>query len=180
MIVGAVLMVPGIISTVSLVGLSGLHLQTIFRAGLEHPLLILLLGLSIVGAGIFAIGMVAYVVVGSLSHERAESGYGSAGTILACLGTAIVAANLLTLPYFLSLGGREPGQPLVTPTGLFLSVVALDGALLAVVYFRIVHPKVLSWHDLGLTGEALGQRVVQGFGLGVAVIVATALVETAL
>ncbi len=180
MIAGTVLMVPGIISTVSLVGLAGFHLQTILRAGLEHPLLILLLGLSVIGAGIFAIGMVSYVVVGSLSHERAELGYGSVGTILACLGTAIVAANLLTLPYFLSVGEREPGQPLVTPIALFLSVVVLDGALLVIVYFRIVHPKVLSWHDLGLTRVELGERVAQGFGLGVLVIVATALVEAAL
>lgn len=180
MIVGAVLMIPGIVSTVSLVGLGQLHFQTIFRAGTEHPLLILLLGLSIVGAGIFAIGMVAYVVVGSLSHERAESGYGSVGTILACLGTAVLVANLLTLPYFLGQGVPQPGQPLVSPTAIFLSAVTLDGALLAVVYLRIVNPKVLSWRDMGLTWDELGLRVVQGLGLGILVIAATALVEAAL
>jgi hypothetical protein len=58
-------MMPGIISTVFLVGFERLQLQTILRTGEAHPLLLILLGLTVVGAVIIAFGLVAYVIVGS-------------------------------------------------------------------------------------------------------------------
>jgi len=173
-------MMPGIISTVFLVGFERLQLQTILRTGEAHPLLLILLGLTVIGAVIVAFGLVAYVIVGSLSHDRAERGYGSVGTILACLGVAVIVANLLTLPYFLVEQRARPGEPVLTPDALFLSVAALDLALLGVLYVRIVHPKVLSWREMGLTTANFGERVGQGIVVGILVIIATALIEAAL
>ena len=181
MIVGAVLTVPGIVSTALAVGLAGFHVQTVLGVGLKHPLVLALLGLSVVGFAVFSVGLVAYVIVGSLSHERAERGYGTIGTILACLGVAVIVANLLTLPYFLVQQSQHPTESVtLTPGGLVYSIVALDLVLVAIVYFRIVHPKVLSWAQLGLTTSALGERVAQGVGVGVLVILGSAVIEAAL
>lgn len=180
-IIGAVLTLPGIVSTVLAVGPLGLHVQTVLNVGSAHPLILLLLGLSVIGFGIFSIGLVAYVIVGSLSHARAERGYGSLGTILACLGVAVIVANVLTLPYFLAQQAQHPSTSVaLTPGGLVYSIIALDGVLLAIVYFRIVHPKVMSWAQMGLTSAQLGERVALGVGVGVLVIIGSALVSAAL
>lgn len=179
-IAGTVLTLPGIVSTVLIVGPAQLHAGTVLRSGQAHPILLLLLGLSIIGLGVLALGLVAYVVVGSLSHERAERGYGSLGTILACLAVAVIFANLLTLPYFLAVEAPRPGQPILTPTGLVYSIIALDGVLLGVVYLRIVHPGVLSWPQLGLTTSKFWDRVALGVGIGILVVVGSALIEAAL
>jgi len=180
-IVGAVLIVPGIVITALAVGPSGFHIQTILGVGLKHPLILVLLGLSVVGIAVFSIGLVAYVIVGSLSHDRAERGYGTLGTILACLGVAVIVANLLTLPYFLVQQAQHPTESVtLTPGGLVYSIVALDLVLVAIVYFRIVHPKVLSWGQLGLTTSRLGERVALGVGVGILVILGSAVIEAAL
>ncbi len=180
-IVGAVLIVPGIVSTALAVGLLGFHVQTILGVGLKHPLILALLGLSVVGLLVFSIGLVAYVIVGSLSHDRAIRGYGSLGTILACLGVAVIVANLLTLPYFLVQQAQHPATSVaLTPGGLVYSIVALDLVLLAIVYFRIVHPKVLSWEQLGVTTTDIRERAVLGVGVGIVVIVGSAIIDAAL
>ncbi len=93
----------------------------------------------------------------------------------------MIVANVLTIPYAIVEGQRHPGQPLtLTPGGLVLSVVTLDGALLAVVFARIVRPGVLTWEQMGITLAELGDRVRRGLGVGVLAIVATAIVEAAL
>lgn len=180
LIIGVVLVVPGAVSATFLVAFQGLRLLSLLRPGLAPPLTLALLGLAVIGAVVFAIGLVAYVVVGSLSHERAKRGYGSIGTILACLGVAVIVANLLTLPYAIFQQAHQPGATALTPAALVLSVVTLDGALLGIVYLRIVHPKVLSWSELGLTSADLGERVRLGILLGIGVIVGTALIELGL
>ncbi|MGH2460252.1 MAG: lysostaphin resistance A-like protein [Chloroflexota bacterium] len=180
-IVGAVLTLPGIVGAALTVGLSGFHAPTLLSVGLKHPVILALLGLSIVGIAVFSIGLVAYVVVGSLSHQRAERGYGTLGTILACLGVAVIVANLLTLPYFLVQQAQHPTEAVtLTPGGLVYSIVALDLVLVAIVYFRIVRPHVLSWSQLGLTISKLGERVGLGIGVGILVILGSAAIEAAL
>lgn len=181
MLVGVVLTLPGLVEVISLAGPRGLHLPAILRAGEAQPLLLLLLGLAVVGVLIFSIGLVAYVIVSSLSPQRAAKGYGSVGTILACLGVAVIVANLLTLPYGLIVQAQHPNEPFIlTPGGLVYSVVALDGALLLVLYLRIVRPKVLSWAQLGLTGRQLDEQILRGIGVGIGVILGSAAVEALL
>src|SRR5439155_13185177 len=118
---------------------------------------------GILGVLVFPVGVVAYVIVRSLSRVRAERRYGSIGTILACLGAAIVVSNLLALPYVIAEARLHPAAPsTLSPGALVLSVVLLDGALLGVVFLRVVNPGVLSWEQLGLRTNDLGRKLRLG------------------
>lgn len=123
---------------------------------------------AVFGAGLFALGVVAYVIRGSTSRARAERGYGSLGTILACLGFAIIVANVVTLPFFLALGPSAISGGVASPGAIVLSVVSLDGLFLGVVYLRIVRPGVLTWRELGWVAGDLnrlaGIGVLTGIG----------------
>lgn len=173
-------MLPGIISTTLAIGSGTVRLPINVSSGGINALPLGWLALAFLGFVVFSVGLVAYVIGGSLSHRRAEQGYGSLGTILACLGVAVLIANLLSLPFFLIQMAQSSGNPLLSPGGLVYSVIILDGVLLAVLYVRIVHPCVLSWAQMGLTTGQFGERVLQGVGVGVVVIVGAALVEAAL
>jgi len=178
---GGVLMVAAAVSALLTVGFVVTRLSELLRAEVvsSNELGIILLG--VLGALLFSIGVILYVVVGSLSHARAERGYASIGTILACFAAAAIIANILTLPYFIAQAQQHRGEALtLSPGGLVLAVVTMDGALLAVVYFRIVRPRVLTWEQLGLTLADAWQRVRLGLVVGIAVIVADAILEAAL
>jgi membrane protease YdiL (CAAX protease family) len=126
-------------------------------------------------------GLYAYVIRGSSTPELAAEGWGSLGTILACLGVAVVTANILTLPYFLLQGPQAvaAGNAL-TPGALVLSVISLDGSLLAVVYFRIVRPGVLSWEQMGLTLHNFGDNAITGIAVGIVCLIVSGAIELGL
>jgi len=180
MIIGGALMVPGIISALVVVGPRQPRLSQLLAS--DHTAVILLLGLAVVGAVILAIGMVADVIIPAFfSPERAREDYGSLSTIIACFGTAVLAANLLTLPYVFLVTSRRPGVPFeLTAGGLVLSVLILDGCLIGVVFLRIILPRVLSWRELGLTMTNFWGMVRLGIGVGVVVVLGAALLEAAL
>jgi membrane protease YdiL (CAAX protease family) len=157
------------------------QVATLFQSGHASALVALLALVSLAAMVIVAVGIIAYVAVGASSPTRAARGYGSLGTILACLGAAVIVANLLSLPYAIAAAQAHHGQNAgLTPGGLVLSIVLLDGALLGVTYLRIVRPGVLTWGQLGLTLAGGWPRVGLGVGVGIFVIVASAAIETAL
>jgi len=172
-IVGLALAAPGVVSAARLVMLTGPSLRMLLAASQARPTFLLLLAMAAVGLLCAGSGVVAYVIVSSLSYQSARRGYGSVGTILACLITAVIVANLLTLPYALLVTAQgRGGQPMVlTPGELVLSVLALDGSFLGVVYVRIVRPRVLSWRQMGLDATHFLRRLRQGVGVGVIVII---------
>src|SRR6185437_7218727 len=63
----------------------------------------------------------------------------------------------------------------LTPGALTLSVISLDGALLGILYLRIVHPRVLSWKQLGLVPDRLSRQFAQGVGYAVVTIAGSGL-----
>jgi membrane protease YdiL (CAAX protease family) len=139
----------------------------LLRPGVLTPQAAALLALGVLGALVSTVGMFAFVVAGSVSRRRAERGYASLGTILACLGVAIVLANVLAIPFALIAARQDPSTlGGLTPFTLVLSVVTLDGSLLGVVYLRIVRPRVLTWEQMGLRIDKFGTRFAQGIGVG--------------
>jgi uncharacterized protein len=158
------------VAAASLIYTSGpevLALPRLLRPGGPTLRAAALLALGILGALVSTIGMFAFVVAGSVSHQRAERGYASLGTILACLGVAIVLANVLAIPFALIAARQDPNAlGGLTPFTLVLAVVTLDGSLLGVVYLRIVRPQVLTWEQMGLRVDEFGTRVAQGVGVG--------------
>jgi membrane protease YdiL (CAAX protease family) len=175
--IGAVLVAVAAVSIANAVQFDGARISGLLRPGVMTPLVALLFFVGVIGVLVFSTGLVAHVVRGSLSHARAEKDYSSLGTILACFGVAIVVSNVLTLPYILVEASRNSGQSLtLTPGGLVLSVIALDGSLLAVVYFRLVRPAVLSWKQMGVTPANFWERARLGVAVGIFVILATSAV----
>jgi membrane protease YdiL (CAAX protease family) len=174
---GAVLAAAGVASIAYSVGFNGARISGLLRPGGISPLAALLALLVLVGGAVFSFGLIAYVVRGSLSHARAEKDYTSLGTILACFGVAIIVSNVLMIPYALVEAQRNSGEALsLTPGGLVLSVITLDGSLLGVLYFRLVRPAVLSWQQMGVTLASFWDRARLGVAVGIFVIVATAAV----
>lgn len=153
----------------------------LLRPGGVPSWVLIMSGLGLVGVLVFMVGLIAYVVRGSLSHESAERGYATIGTILACFGVATIIANVLTIPYGIVQAQQHPGESLtLTPGGLVLAVVTLEGSLLGVLFLRIVNPGVLSWRQMGVTAVDFWQRIRLGLGVGLAVIAASAVLEAAL
>jgi membrane protease YdiL (CAAX protease family) len=159
------------IAAASLIQTSGLGVFAtpgLLRPGVLAPRAAALLALGLLGALVSTVGMFAFVIAGSVSHRRAEQGYASPGTILACLGVAIVLANVLAIPFALFGARQDPGAlGGLTPFTLVFSVVTLDGSLLGVVFLRIVRTRVLTWEQMGLRIDDFGTRVAQGIGVGV-------------
>jgi membrane protease YdiL (CAAX protease family) len=170
------LAVIGIVGGVMTIGASALGPGLINSLGSAPLKFLLFVLVGMLGAFIFTVGMVGYVLVGSLSHQLAEHAYNSIGTILACFGVAVVAANVVTgIVFVASSASMMARDGSLTPGGLTLSVLALDGALLGVLYLRIVHPQVLSWKQMGLSPDRLSAFIAQGVGYGVVTIVGTGL-----
>lgn len=168
MVVGVVLAVIGIAGAVLTVGTGWFGPGIIARLGAAPPRFLIFALVSTLGGFIFTLGMVAYVLVGSLSHQLAEHAYNSLGTILACFGVAVVAANIVVgVVFAASNSSMMSSAGSLTPGGLTLSVLALDGALIGVLYLRIVHPRVLSWEQMGLKPDRLSTFFAQGVGYGV-------------
>jgi uncharacterized protein len=178
---GSLLVGAGAISALWAIGPGGLPSGALFRPDDLPRTVVAFMVAGSLGALVLVIGLIAFVARGSASPSRAEQGYASLGTILACFAVAVIVANLLTVPYGIAEAIRHPGQPFVlTPGALVLSVVALDLSLLGVVYFRIVRPGVLTWEQLGLTSARFGDRLRLGLAGGVIVVVVAAAIEQAL
>jgi membrane protease YdiL (CAAX protease family) len=169
--VGGIVVVFALLGVYQLVGFTADTASALARVGAKNPAVALLVLLGLGGGIVFCVGVVAYVIRGSLSHELAMQGYASLGTILACFGAATIVANILTLPYFLSGGSTQVmGAMALTATGLTVAAVAMELSLLGVVYLRIVHPVVFSWEQLGLIAPRLSPLVSAGFLVGAAAI----------
>src|SRR5207302_2009114 len=96
-LVGGVTALPGIAELWLASRNGALRIADLLRATGPPSILLILTVVGAVGAMTFGVGLIAYVIHGSSSAERAQRGYGSLGTILACFGTAIIVANLITL-----------------------------------------------------------------------------------
>ncbi len=178
---GAILAGIGAASALWTVGPGGLRPETLFRPDDLPRAVVVLLLIGVLGFLVFGAGLISYVVRGSTSAQRAQQGYASLGTILACLAVAVILANVLTLPYGIVQAVQHPGEPLtLSPGGLVLSVLALDGSLLLVLYYRIVRTSIIPWEQMGLTFTSLRKGVGLGLGTGVFVIVVSYAIEQAL
>jgi membrane protease YdiL (CAAX protease family) len=157
----------------------GFRLENLLRPQDVAPAFLPLYLTDVLGVILGVVGLIAYIVRGSTSPVRAREGYGTIGTVLACLAVAALVSVVLTIPFAASQPQSSAGGAL-TPGLLVLSVVTLDGALVTVVYLRIVRPGVLSWRQLGLTTSDASERFIQGVGVGVFVIAGDAVIEGAL
>ena len=122
---------------------------------------------ALVGVLMFLTGLVAWVLYYSASAERARCGYGTLWTIVGLFLVANIIGTVLSIPpLLLSQPLRAPGQnPVLSPGSLVISVLAVDGPLIGLLYLRIVRFRVLTWAELGFSLDKVWDRV----GLGVLV-----------
>jgi membrane protease YdiL (CAAX protease family) len=179
--IGGLLASGGAVSAVWATGPGGLPSGALFRPDDLPRAVVALILAGTLGAVVLVVGLFAFVVRGATSPSRAEQGYASFGTMLACFAVAVILANLLTIPYGIAEAIRHPGRPLeLTPGALVWSIVALDLSLLAVVYYRIVRLGVLTWEQLGLTTVRLADRIRLGLVGGVIIVAVAAVIEQVL
>jgi membrane protease YdiL (CAAX protease family) len=140
-----------------------------------------------VGGALLLVAMAAIVV----PHGRAATayqGYGSHATIVGLTLLAGVGSVGVVLPAVIPVLAVAP-SPLAKAAVLVLNTAVLDAVLVGVVYFRVVRPGVITWHDMGLSASALllVWRMGRWMGVGLLLVAATvglflvaALVELAL
>lgn len=157
-------------------------------AGLmEHPLWLVLLAVSglvtLLASLLFLIGLIIYVVVPSLSPETARIDYASYWTALASFILAAAVGVLLQLLFSLAAATLSPTGELLaadgrlSPLQLLTTIVNTEVGLLLVLWIRIVRPGVISWRDMGITTERLGERLSIGFLAGIVVFVVASIIE---
>jgi uncharacterized protein len=106
------------------------------------------LSLPILAAGgaLLLVGAAA-LVLGQTRQEGVRRNYGSHVTILGLTLLAAVGSPALVLLVVLPTGGSRQSSVLL----LLLSAIVLAMALVAIVYFRVVQPRIITWRDMGLS-----------------------------
>ena len=133
------------------------------------------------GLTFMAVACFAYVIQPALKPAIAERvPIATVRTSLAMLVTATLVANLITVPALLRLG--RPASPAaaggaaVGPLELAYLIAASELPILGVLWLRLVLPRAMSWHNLGLRLQPLLDNVQTGLLGGVALFLAAGLV----
>jgi membrane protease YdiL (CAAX protease family) len=109
------------------------------------------LGIGMAG-GLLVLVALATVALASGQRDAAgRLGYGSHATIIGLTLLAGVGSLAVVLPALLP----APGSRNPSVLGFLLSAVVLDVTLVALVYFRVVRPGLITWRDMGLSRGAL-------------------------
>lgn len=145
-------------------------------------------GIALLGMLVGVIGLALYVLIPAFSEpERARRDYGSHRTVLACTLFSIVLGNVLALLFFIPGSLLSPGIDsrgfmgmALSPVGITVAAVALDIALVAVVYLRVVRPGAISRIHMGLQRERLGHRLLLGLAFGIVLLAASTALEWAM
>lgn len=105
------------------------------------------LALGLLGGALVLAALASIVLAPAGLPVAARRNYGSHGTVLGLTLVAGLGSFAVVLPALGPLAGvRQP-----TVAGFVLSAVVLDVALVGVVYLRVVRPRVITWHDMGLS-----------------------------
>lgn len=142
------------------------------------------------GGGVFLLGLLVglaglalYVMIPAFSGpQRAARDRGSHRVVIASTLLSAIAGNIIAAIYLIPTAsgfGRPSDTPggleeLLSPAGIAVSAVALDVALLVVVYLRIVRPGAITWARMGLQRERLAGRLLMGLPLGLLLLVVSA------
>jgi membrane protease YdiL (CAAX protease family) len=146
----------------------GLALQVVLAIGA------LAAGMAIL---LFTVGVGVYVFAPLRAPGRADRQYSSYATILGCLYLAVVIANILGGLYLLiqpggidqSLGSGADGT--TGANSLIVAAAMQELVILAILYFRIIRPRVISWPAMGLNTHKLPRRIAIGLCTAVVVLV---------
>ena len=137
--------------------LGALLLASALLAGPRLPddtgsgLLLLRLALGLGGAVLLLPRIVGFLQQAVRDPQALSRCYGTHPTIVGLTLLVAVGSLMVVLPVLLLLPGAR--QPSVL--GFLLSAVVLNGALVAVVYYVVVRPRIITWRDMGLTPAAL-------------------------
>ncbi len=184
-LVGAAISLSGMPPLATAVRPEWRHL-TPWSASSAELLLVIGIALAAFGALMWVPGLLLYVLVPSFSKSARQSQeYGSHRVVLACTLLATLAGNLLAALLFVPMvllmasGADAPdlSARVLSPLGIAIAAVSLDVALLATVYLRIVRPGEIPWATMGLDFRHAGSRLFLGLLFGIALFVASSLVE---
>jgi membrane protease YdiL (CAAX protease family) len=139
-------------------------------------------GVVLLGMLVGVAGLALYVLIPAFSGpERAARDRGSHRVVVASTLLAALAGNVIAAVYLIpaSVSRPSPGTSgeldgLLSPVGIAVSALALDLALLAVVYLRIVRPGAITWARMGLQRENLAGRLFMGVPLGLLLLAVSA------
>ena len=144
--------------------------------------------LGIVGAIVGVVGVAAYVIVPARAGF-AERNYASLRNAIAMLVLAAALSNLVQLPILLSdsslLRGSQADPSTLDPFSLpplilFGAIASLQIFLVAIVYFRIIAPGMMSWADIGLVGRDFFRNLWIGVAAWILLLVASIALSAAL
>ena len=144
---------------------------------LGGPLTLGGVGLLAVGGPAFLAGLAYYVLAPGLrGGEAAWRDVGSHRLVIACTLLVVLVANVVPV-LWLSL---VPGRGLCSVPGFLSAALPIDVMLIVVTYVRFIRPGILTAEHLGLRLDRLGRDVPFGLMVGVAVLGASALVQSVL
>jgi uncharacterized protein len=138
-----------------------------------------LAGGALAGLGglIFTAGLAYYVLAPGLrGGPAAWRGVGSHRLVLACTLLVILVSNTVPLVWL----ALVPARGLCSVPGFLTAALPVGLALLGVTYVRFIRPGILTRADLGVRLDRLGRDVSLGLMVGLAVLIASALVQLAL
>ncbi|HLZ08936.1 MAG TPA: CPBP family intramembrane glutamic endopeptidase, partial [Chloroflexota bacterium] len=164
---GLILVVAAAIGALVSVGFRAGDIARILAPGNQTPAILISVVAALLGIFVFTIGIVTWVAYHSSSRERARQGYASIWTILSLVLVAMMISLVISTPLILAQVQGTPGDKIIlTPGDIVISLVSLDGPLIALLYLRIVRPGVLSWLEMGFTTSRFWQRVGVGVLVG--------------
>ncbi len=135
------------------------------------------IGLLLAGGLPFVVGLGYYVLAPGLKGgPAARVGVGSHRLVLACTLFVVLVSNVVPV-LWLSL---VPSRGLCSVPGFLSAALPVGLTLLGVTYVRFIRPGILTIADLGLRVDRLGRDVSLGLMVGVTVLIASALIQTAL
>ena len=105
--------------------------------------------LAVAGALVLVGG--AGVVVAQGRHASTRQHYGSHATVVGLTLLAAIGSLAVVLPILLPASGARHTSVL----GFVVSAIVLDAVLVAIVYLRVVEPRIITWRDMGLSRARL-------------------------
>ncbi|TAK25402.1 MAG: CPBP family intramembrane metalloprotease [Chloroflexota bacterium] len=111
------------------------------------------------------VGLAGYIVLPGLDAAIARESVFAPRTLIGALAAVFVVGNGLSLPIVLASGGFDRDGttgPLLSLPALVAAMLATQVGLMAVLIWRAVRPGALTWEEIGLTSEHLGNRVIRG------------------
>jgi membrane protease YdiL (CAAX protease family) len=144
---GPLLLLGGLLAILGLL----LSPRVLGSRGVPEIAVPLSLTMGVAGGVLMLVAVAGLALAPGQPESMARRNYGSHLTVIGLTLLAGAGSVAVVLPALLP----APGSRTPSVLGFLLSAVVLDILLVAIVYFRVVRPRIITWADMGLTRVAL-------------------------